>query len=164
MPFVIEWVENCSEIEETVWLETPVGKLALSMRADVITQADWDLSHDKKPGYQHELQPQLTAYWLNPKTPVYLKLLKQGSDYRNKVWAALCQIPLGETLSYSELAAKIGSAPRPVGNACRDNPWPLFIPCHRVVSASGIGGYCGQTTGDFMAIKTALLAFEGGCK
>jgi len=91
-------------------------------------------------------------------------LLRQGSAYRQQVWAALAQIPLGETLTYSALAKKIGSAARAVGNACRDNPYPLFIPCHRVVSVSGMGGYCGQTDGHFMTIKHQLLAFEAAFK
>lgn len=89
-----------------------------------------------------------------------VKLLKQGSAYRNKVWTALCQIALGETISYSALANKIDSSARAVGNACRDNPYALFIPCHRVVSISGMGGYCGQIDGDLMTIKLKLLEFE----
>jgi methylated-DNA-[protein]-cysteine S-methyltransferase len=47
-----------------------------------------------------------------------------------------------------------------VGNACRSNPYPFFIPCHRVVAVSGLGGYSGQTKGGMMAIKTQLLAHE----
>jgi methylated-DNA-[protein]-cysteine S-methyltransferase len=58
------------------------------------------------------------------------------------------------------LAQKIGSSARAVGNACRDNPYPVIIPCHRVVSVSGMGGYCGHTAGDFMAIKSKLLDYE----
>jgi methylated-DNA-[protein]-cysteine S-methyltransferase len=88
----------------------------------------------------------------------------QGSVYRNRVWAALCQIPFGETMTYSALAKKIGSSARAVGNACRDNPYALFIPCHRVISVSGMGGYCGQTDGDFISVKYKLLEFEASRK
>jgi methylated-DNA-[protein]-cysteine S-methyltransferase len=87
-------------------------------------------------------------------------LLKQGSTYRNQVWTALCDIPFGATISYSALAKKINSSARAVGNACRDNPFPLLIPCHRVISVSGIGGYCGRIDGNLMTIKHKLLEFE----
>ncbi|MGR9086536.1 MAG: methylated-DNA--[protein]-cysteine S-methyltransferase, partial [Gammaproteobacteria bacterium] len=99
-------------------------------------------------------------YWLDVETPVFVKLLRQGSAFRNRVWLELCRIPVAETISYSVLAAKLNSSARAVGNACRDNPYPLIIPCHRVVSVNGPGGYCGQTRGRFMTIKSRLLQFE----
>ncbi len=105
-------------------------------------------------------QQQLDEYWLNPDKPLPIKLLQQGTPFRNRVWAELCRIPFGETITYSALAKNIGSAARAVGNACRDNPFPLLIPCHRVVSVSGMGGYNGHTDGDFMTIKRKLLEFE----
>ncbi len=156
MPFIIQWVENCSGTEDVVRLQTPAGLLALTRRQGVIIKTDWEQGDDLNPLAEHELN----SYWQNPDKRMIIKLLKQGSDYRNKVWAALCQIPLGETVSYSALAKKIDSSARAVGNACRDNPYALFIPCHRVVSISGMGGYCGQTDGDLMAIKLKLLEFE----
>jgi methylated-DNA-[protein]-cysteine S-methyltransferase len=67
-------------------------------------------------------------------------------------------------MTYSALAKTIGSSARAVGNACRDNPYALFIPCHRVVSVSGMGGYCGQTEGDSITVKHKLLEFEASHK
>lgn len=159
MPFIIQWVENCSGAEELVKLQTPAGLLALYSRQGVISKTDWEPACLNPPN-EHELN----AYWQNPEKPITIKLLKQGSTYRNQVWAALCQIPFGQTLTYSALAKKLGSSARAVGNACRDNPYALFIPCHRVVSVSGMGGYCGQTDGDLMAIKYKLLEFEASHK
>ncbi|MGR8941804.1 MAG: methylated-DNA--[protein]-cysteine S-methyltransferase [Gammaproteobacteria bacterium] len=95
-----------------------------------------------------------------------VKLLMQGTPFRRRVWAELCRIPFGETRSYADLARTLGSSARAVGNACRDNPYAPIIPCHRVVSASGLGGYCGQTQGALVDIKIKLLAFEAehsGC-
>jgi len=164
VPFIIHWVDHCSGTAEAVTVNTPAGKLILSVCQGVICDADWarndNLLNQSGEYHWHEL----SRYWLNPESSVSIKLLKQGSDYRQKVWAELCQIPFGETKTYSELAKKIGSAARAVGNACRDNPYPLFIPCHRVVSASGMGGYCGQTEGDLMDIKHKLLEFEATYK
>lgn len=160
MPFIIQWVENCSGAEEVVKLQTPAGLFALYSRQGVICKTDWEPDACLNPSGKHELN----RYWQNPDKRINIKLLKQGSAYRNQVWAALCQIPFGETITYSALAKKIGSSARAVGNACRDNPYALFIPCHRVVSISGMGGYCGQTEGDLMPVKHKLLEFEASHK
>ncbi len=160
MPFIIEWIENCSGIEEVVKLQTPAGAFAVYSRQGVISRTDWEADDCLNQSEEHELN----RYWQNTEKPIHIKLLRQGSVYRNRVWAALCQIPFGETITYSALAQKIGSSARAVGNACRDNPYALFIPCHRVVSVAGMGGYCGRTEGDFMAIKYKLLAFEASHK
>lgn len=168
MPFVIHWVETGSGPEEVLNVQTPVGNLILFVHGDVLFQADWEFASSPAQAIQvageHDIQRQLGEYWLTPEKTIHLKLLKQGSDFRNKVWAELCRIPFGETITYSALARRIGSAARAVGNACRDNPFPLIISCHRVVSVSGMGGYSGQTEGDFMAIKSKLLAFEAAHK
>lgn len=142
--------------EDVVRLQTPAGQFVLTSRQGVIVRTDWESGASQNLPAEHELN----AYWQNPDKAINIKLLKQGSLYRNQVWTALCQIPFGQTLTYSALAKKIGSSARAVGNACRDNPYALFIPCHRVVSVSGMGGYCGQTDGDLMAIKYKLLEFE----
>lgn len=160
MPFIIEWVKHCKGAADIVRLQTPAGQFVLTSQQGVISKTDWEPGTCITLSVEHELN----AYWQNPHRPIHIKLLKQGSDYRNRVWAALCQIPLGETVTYSALAKKIGSSARAVGNACRDNPYALFIPCHRVVSVSGMGGYCGQTEGDLMSVKRKLLEFEANYK
>lgn len=164
MPFIIQWVDNCTGTEEVAKINTPAGKLVLYYQSGVISRTDWELDDSPFQSCEHSLQQPLDQYWLNLDKPISIKLLRQGTPFRNRVWAELCKIPLGETISYSALAGKIGSAARAVGNACRDNPFPLLIPCHRVVSVSGIGGYSGHTEGDFMTIKRKLLAFESTFK
>jgi methylated-DNA-[protein]-cysteine S-methyltransferase len=163
MSFVIQWVDFCSGAEEVIEIQTPAGQLALYSQQGVVIKAEWEIDNDIYRE-DHEIQRLFKYYWLNANNPVHIKLLKQGSDYRNKVWSELCKIPFGETLTYSALAKKIGSSARAVGNACRDNPYPVIIPCHRVVSVSGMGGYCGHTEGDFMAIKYKLLDYEAAHK
>lgn len=163
MSFVIQWVENCSGPEEIVKIRTPAAQLVLFCQQGVISRADWESGDDHCP-QDHEIQRQFTQFWLNTGKPINIKLLKQGSDYRHKVWAELCKIPFGETMTYSAIAGKIDSSARAVGNACRDNPYPVIIPCHRVVSVSGMGGYCGRTDGDLMAIKYKLLDYEAAHK
>jgi len=87
--------------------------------------------------------------------------LLMGTPFQKRVWHELTKIPLGKTMSYGELAKKIQSSPRAVGNACRKNPLAIIIPCHRVVSAKGIGGYAGKTEGNNITIKRWLLHHEG---
>ena len=160
MPFNIEWVDNSSGVKQTFSVHTPAGRLALTLQQDVIVDMNWLQAGASYNGAEEIDLFELSQYWQNPDAPITVKLLKQGTPYRRQVWSALCQIPLGEVRSYSDIAKSISSAARPVGNACRDNPYPLFIPCHRVVSTKNMGGYCGKTNGEFMLIKFKLLDFE----
>jgi methylated-DNA-[protein]-cysteine S-methyltransferase len=84
-----------------------------------------------------------------------------ATPFQRKVWSELEKIAPGKVVTYGELAKKLGTSARAVGNACRQNPVPVVIPCHRVVSASGIGGYAGHTSGDLLKIKSWLLQHEG---
>jgi len=92
--------------------------------------------------------------------------LSAGTEFQQKVWQALLEIPVGETRSYGTLAKQLKTSARAVGNACRQNLFPVIVPCHRVVSASGMGGYAGDTSVkqqgeiDYMQIKHWLLAHE----
>ncbi|MBI5461722.1 MAG: methylated-DNA--[protein]-cysteine S-methyltransferase [Gammaproteobacteria bacterium] len=103
----------------------------------------------------------LMGYFANPAQPLHLPLAMTGTPFQQKVWRALQGIPAGTICTYGELAQRIASAPRAVGQACRRNPLPIVVPCHRVVGQSGIGGYSGATSGPDLAIKTWLLAHEG---
>ncbi len=84
-----------------------------------------------------------------------------ATPFQQKVWRELRKIPAGKVVTYGELAKKLGTSARAVGNACRRNPVPVVIPCHRVVSARGIGGYAGDTGGNLLRIKSWLLQHEG---
>jgi methylated-DNA-[protein]-cysteine S-methyltransferase len=71
------------------------------------------------------------------------------------------QIPLGDVLTYGSVAKKIQSAPRAVGGACGANPYPLIVPCHRVVGVNSIGGFAGEDReGYHRQIKIWLLHHE----
>ncbi|HID49752.1 MAG TPA: methylated-DNA--[protein]-cysteine S-methyltransferase [Chromatiales bacterium] len=84
-----------------------------------------------------------------------------GTPFQQRVWHALQQIPPGEVRTYGDLARQLGSSPRAVGGACRRNPVPLLVPCHRVVAAQGIGGFAGHAAGREVALKRWLLRREG---
>ena len=104
---------------------------------------------------------QLKQYLRSPDFCFDLPLNPQGTAFQLEVWSALQRIPPGQVRTYGEIAAELSSSPRAVGNACRRNPISLIIPCHRVVSAQGIGGFSGQTDGPKISIKQQLLAHEG---
>ncbi len=89
--------------------------------------------------------------------PVHPAVGDQASRFQRAVWRELQHIPWGQTRTYAEMARRIGSprAARAVGGACGANPVPLFIPCHRVVAASGLGGFSSG-----LEWKIHLLAME----
>lgn len=80
-----------------------------------------------------------------------------GTLFQIRVWREIANIPLGQTLTYSELARRVGKpkAVRAVAAACGANKYPIIIPCHRVVAKNGLGGYSGG-----LAKKRALLKRE----
>lgn len=103
---------------------------------------------------------QLAAYLADPGFVFDLPMLIHDTPFREKVWAALRTIPPGAPLTYGELARRLGSAPRAVGQACGANPLPVVIPCHRVVAVNGLGGFMNHAGGEPLAIKRWLLAHE----
>jgi methylated-DNA-[protein]-cysteine S-methyltransferase len=102
----------------------------------------------------------LAAYFRDPATPVpSLSFGVRATFHQQCVWSALRRIPRARVRSYGELARSLRSSPRAVGQACRSNPLPLLIPCHRVVSAQGLGGFMGAERA--LVIKQWLLEHEG---
>jgi methylated-DNA-[protein]-cysteine S-methyltransferase len=83
------------------------------------------------------------------------------TDFQRSVLEQLQKIPCGETRTYGDIAKQLKTSPRAVGNACRNNPLPIIIPCHRVLAASGLGGYDGAVSGKKLDIKSSLLKLEG---
>lgn len=86
----------------------------------------------------------LTEYFRGKEPTIKVKLKPEGTPFQKRVWAELLTIPFGETLSYGELAKRLGSSPRAVGSAVGRNPISLLIPCHRVLGSDGsLTGYAG---------------------
>jgi methylated-DNA-[protein]-cysteine S-methyltransferase len=102
---------------------------------------------------------QLQAYFAGELREFELPLAAEGTPFQQRVWRALCDIPYGETISYGELARRIGqpTASRAVGLANGQNPIAIVVPCHRVIGANGtLTGYGGG-----LERKRWLLAHEG---
>ena len=157
------WVDQPKIAENKLLISTPAGNLAIYLMANTIIKTEWSLEGLSVIDNDNDYGKKIQDYLSNPLSPLKVNLQKQGSLYRNKVWAELCKIPVGEVKSYSEVAKTIGSGARAVANACRENPFPAIIPCHRVVAVSGIGGYMGETRGKCIEIKKKLLEIESHC-
>ena len=103
---------------------------------------------------------QIEKYAADPEFRFELPLKPVGTAFQRRVWEQISAIPLGQTRSYGELARALKSAPRPVGQACGTNYFPLVIPCHRVVAAGGLGGFAHASSGYLLEVKRSLLAHE----
>jgi methylated-DNA-[protein]-cysteine S-methyltransferase len=118
--------------------------------------AEWEQRDDAFD----DVAAQLMDYFDGRRRQFDLSLAPDGTPFQQRVWKALIDIPYGETISYGELAARIGqpSASRAVGLANGSNPLPIVIPCHRVIGANGkLTGYGGG-----LPLKQRLLAIERG--
>lgn len=103
---------------------------------------------------------QLQRYSANSKFHFTVAMKVSGTPFQKKVWRALRKIPANQTVTYGEMAHAIGTSARAVGNACRCNPIPIVVPCHRVVAKNGTGGYMGKREGLAIQMKNWLLRHE----
>jgi methylated-DNA-[protein]-cysteine S-methyltransferase len=137
--------------------------------ADQLIRAEFfDLNENLVP-IEGEIYPltteiirQLDEYQKNPKFIFNLPFTIAGTEHQRKVWQIMLQIKSGATLSYGEVAKLLSSAPRAVGGACGKNPFPVFIPCHRIIAAnSSLGGFNSGNIFFNLGIKRWLLNHEG---
>ncbi len=105
---------------------------------------------------------QLLAYCADRSAQIDVPLAIKGTEFQRRVWEQIARIPIGSTATYGELARRLNAEPRAIGQACGDNRLPLAIPCHRVVAASGLGGFAHHRGGAYEAIKRWLLLHEAG--
>lgn len=145
-------------------IASPIGPLGLNLSSRGLTQLVYCDSqqalHMPTQGLALELTQQIDAYFKLELKQFDMPLDIQGTDYQNKIWREVSSIPYAQALTYGAIAKTLGTGARAVGNACRRNPVPLMIPCHRVVRLDQIGGYCGQTSGRSMQQKDWLLRHE----
>jgi len=147
-------------------LPLPLCRVAIRVSDDSLQQLDfvsqrYPLKPATKP-YAKHVVAQLRHYFSDAAFQFSVQLDSLGTDFQKRVWEQLQRCPSGRVWSYSELAGRINSGPRAVGGACRCNPIPLIVPCHRIVAKHGIGGYAGKTAGSMLKIKHWLLQHEMG--
>ncbi len=148
------------------YFESPVGKLLLTgneslenlyfPKGNTRIEPKKEWIHSKE-NFKEALN-QLAAYFQGERTIFDLKINATGTDFQKRVWQELVKIPYGETISYGELAKRIGNpnASRAVGMANGKNPIPIIVPCHRVIGKDGsLTGFGGGVD-----IKKKLLELE----
>jgi methylated-DNA-[protein]-cysteine S-methyltransferase len=125
-------------------------------RTAIAVRADWEAADEPFA----QVREQLADYFASKRTAFEVSLTMTGNPFQRRVWQALQEIPFGETISYGELARRIGapSAFRAVGVANGQNPISVIVPCHRVIGADGsLTGYGGG-----LERKRLLLELEAG--
>lgn len=151
-------------------IDSPVGLLTLAAKGDKLTAILWECEIDGRvklgemiedPAFPvlQKTEQQLNEYFAGKRTRFELDLDFTGTEFQKEVWAALLEIPFGETRSYSDIARRIGrpKAVRAVGAANGRNPISIVAPCHRVIGTSGkLTGFAGG-----LANKELLLRLEG---
>ncbi len=146
-------------------IESPLGRVLLTSDGTSLTRL-WISSATPEPGWTEnpgalpfpETRQQLAEYFAGERQKFSVPLAPEGTEFQQRVWAQLQQIPYGLTTSYGGLATRLGNpnGSRAVGLANGRNPIWLVVPCHRVIGASGkLVGYAGG-----LARKSALLDFE----
>jgi methylated-DNA-[protein]-cysteine S-methyltransferase len=154
-----------TDLTATMPLDTPIGRIFLEADGDVLIGLRLPNAprHGRTGGDDvspilKETATQLEEYFAGERTEFDLRMELDGTPFQKEVWAELARIPYGETISYGELARRVGRprGPRAVGQANGRNPIAIIVPCHRVLASNGIGGYGGG-----LPCKRSLLALEG---
>ena len=147
-------------------IDAPFGKVGIRLEGEAVREIVYlpESSRNIAPDtpLARAAVEQIERYFERASAGFDLPLAAVGTAYQRRVWQAICEIPPGVVLTYGQLAKRLGSAPRAVGQACGANFFPIVIPCHRVVSSSGIGGFAHHGgDGFFRNVKRWLLTHEG---
>jgi methylated-DNA-[protein]-cysteine S-methyltransferase len=147
----------------TAIIQTPVAKLGIIARP-FLTRLEFlnenTPLHASQDPIVGQLVHELNCYFKNPRYQFAIPYCINGTAFQKRVWDALVRLPVGKTITYSELAKQLKTGARAIGSACRANPLPLVIPCHRVLAQHDIGGFSGDRFGKKIAIKRWLLTYE----
>ena len=138
-------------------LHSPLGPLTLSEDGGRIVALDWRDDPAEGSALLDEALRQLRAYFDRRLTAFDLPL-EYGSGFQERVCRAMAAIPLGETRTYGDIARAINAPAQAVGQACGANKVPIIIPCHRVLGATGLGGFSARGG---VETKVWLLKLEG---
>ena len=141
-------------------ISSPIGPLRLSGSDDCLREVRLTdaPAPDEHPAALERTARELEEYFAGTRTAFTVPVCPRGTAFQRAVWRELMNVPYGETVTYGELARRIGrpGAARAVGQAVGANPCLILIPCHRVLAANGLGGFaCGVER------KKTLLAIEG---
>lgn len=145
-------------------LPAPFGMLGIrtagGLLAEIVFLEPGGAALAPQDGVSERTCAQLRHYFDDPEYRFDVPLAPGGTPFQRRVWAKIAAIRPGRTRSYGEIAREIDSAARAVGQACGANPVPLVVPCHRVLAATGIGGFAHKEAGFHLSVKRWLLHHE----
>lgn len=145
-------------------IPTPFSNLRVITENDALLFVIFDKhSQSSKPPktpFEKQIADQILQYLDDPNFQFSIPYRLNGTSFQCKVWETLRTIPAGKTLTYGELALQLKTHSRAVGQACRRNPIPIIIPCHRIIGQRHVGGFSGEEEGEFIEIKKWLIKHE----
>jgi methylated-DNA-[protein]-cysteine S-methyltransferase len=115
---------------------------------------------EPKNALSEKTASQFRKYLKNPRFRFKLPHAERGTAFQRRVWGVIETIPSGRTLTYGQVARQLRTGPRPVGQACGANWFPLLVPCHRVLGSGSLGGFGNHGEGFHLEIKRWLLEHE----
>jgi methylated-DNA-[protein]-cysteine S-methyltransferase len=142
---------------EEMSVQSPFGPLTLREEAGSIAALRWGEGGDGATPLLIEAAAQLAQYFAGDRRSFDLPIAFR-SGLQGEVMRAMCAIPFGETRTYGDLAKELGVPAQAIGQACGANPVPVIVPCHRILGASGLGGFSAPGG---VETKVALLKHEG---
>lgn len=152
-------------MNENFIMPSPVGNLYVESRGNTIIGLEYNTRKKSSikvlSPQQKKIKTVIERYFSSSNQAFDFDLELNGTEFQRSVWKILRAIPAGQVKTYGEVAKKLNSSARAVGNACRANPIPLLVPCHRVVAQNGIGGFSGKRHGLTVERKRWLLRHEG---
>jgi len=148
----------------TAIIDSPLGMLGILDNGEVIQAVNFLYNSAKARKAESSLAKQaisqLNQFFLDPSFKFDLPITDAISPFQMKVRKALLSIPVGQTMSYGNVATAVASSARAIAGGCRRNPVPIIVPCHRIIAANGLGGFSGALDGMPLANKKWLLEHE----
>ena len=138
-------------------LTSPFGPLTVTEQDGLLTELLWRGGAADRSAVLDVAAAQMAEYFVGTRRSFDLPMAL-GTGFRARFLQAMIDIPYGETRTYGQLAKLLGVPAQAIGQACGANVLPILIPCHRVLAASGLGGYSGPGG---VETKVALLRHEG---
>ena len=144
-------------------IDTPTGPLTITEEDGAIVAVKWGgaMGSDDTELLRNA-RVQIDEYFAGTRTEFNVPLREEGSDFQRAVCDAMSAITFGETITYGDISKQLNIPAQAIGQACGGNPIPLIIPCHRVLGATGRGGFSGDGGGVAgIELRGQLLRDEG---
>jgi|TARA_B100002003_G_scaffold4238_1_gene3921 methylated-DNA-[protein]-cysteine S-methyltransferase len=150
-------------MKNTISFKSKFGWISASEKNNKILSVSFAKSNNRGKSISlNKLKKNMNNYFSKKTKKINSNILMEGSNLQIKIWNELIKIPYGKTKSYGEIAKKVKTSPRYVGNVCGQNKHILIVPCHRVIRTDGsLGGFSSRGG---LSLKKRLLDMESAKK